>query len=206
MRFSIILPTRLDNYDTTVARNRDEKLERAIKSVMCQTFQDFELIIIADGCKKSVEIAKPYFYEYLPKIRIIEIPAQKAWSGKVRNAGISVAKGDIITYIDNDDFWGANHLQIINDGFMDYDWVWYNHLIYDNAKKDFVEYHTNINVHGQCGTSSISHKRSLGVYWMSNDYSHDFVLIKSLKKASDNYGKIGCTEYKVCHTPYGIDV
>lgn len=204
MRFSIICPSYLGNYKGAAA-NRDKKIVRMIESVMAQTFQDFELIIIADGCKKTVEICEPYFYEYLPKIRILEIPKQKTWSGLVRNAGIAKAQGEIITYIDIDDYFGANHLQIINDNFGDYDWVYANHYMWNPKQGKFLEYNTNIEVKGMCGTSSISHKRSMNAYWVNNGYEHDFVFINTLKKISNNYGRIPCTEYMVCHAPHGID-
>lgn len=205
IRFSIIVPSNLSNYSSTVAKNRDKKIIRMIESVMCQTFQNFELIIVADGCKKTIELCEPYFYEYLPKIRLFSIEKQKTWSGSVRNAGISVSKGEIITYLDNDDYLLPNHLQTINDNFKDYDWVYADHLIYNNKAKDFVPYKTNIDVYGQCGTSSISHKRDLNAYWINNDYSHDKIFIDTLKSISSNYGRIPQTGYCVCHTPNGID-
>ncbi len=198
------MPSFLGNYKNA-AKDRDKKIIRAIESVMAQTFQDFELIIVSDGCDKTVEICEPYFYEYLPKIRIIKIEKQKTWSGLVRNAGISVAQGEIITYIDIDDYLGENHLQIINDNFGTYDWAWYDHMIYSMKQEKFVPYRTNIDQHGMCGTSSVSHKRDMNVYWINNDYSHDLVLIRSLKAKSKNFGKIPMTEYKVCHTPNGLD-
>ncbi len=204
MMFSIICPSYLGNYNTA-AKDRDKKIVRMIESVMGQTFTNFELIIIADGCKKTVDICKPYLYEYMPKIRILEIPKQKTWSGLVRNAGIFNAVGDIITYVDIDDILGCNHLQIINDNFGDSDWVWYDHLIYSMKDNKFVTYRTNIKVHGQCGTSSVSHLRSLNAYWVNHSYSHDLAFIKTLMALSPNYKKIPQTEYMVCHTPHGID-
>ena len=203
MRFSIIMPSYLGNYHGA-ASNREVKIIRAIESVLHQTFQDFELIVVADGCEKTIELVEPYFYEFMPKIRLMKITKQKLWSGLVRNAGISKAEGEIITYLDIDDILGENHLQIINDNFGAFDWVWYDHLIWSENKKEFIPYHTNINQHGQCGTSSISHKRSLGAYWINHSYSHDMVFINSLKQASSNYRKIPQTEYCVCHLPNGI--
>lgn len=203
MRFSLITPSFLGNYHGA-ASDREKKIVRMIESVMTQTFQDFELIIVADGCDKTIEIVEPYFYEYLPKIRLIKVPKQKNWSGLVRNAGIKSSNGEIITYIDIDDMLGANHLQIIHDNFGTYDWVYADHLVYSNKEKDFVPYKTNIDRKGQCGTSSVSHKRDLGVYWTNNGYEHDFVLINALKAASSNFGRIPQTEYKVCHVPYPL--
>lgn len=205
MRFSIICPSYLGNYKGAAA-NREKKIVRMIESVMTQTFQDFELIIVADGCDKTMDIVEPYFYEYLPKIRLIKVEKQTTWSGKVRNAGISVAQGEIITYVDVDDYLGANHLQIINDNFAELDWIFADHKIYNPQLKQFDTFKTDIGVHGACGTSSVSHKRELGVYWTCSTYNHDFVLINALKNASMNFGRIPETEYMVCHVPNQFDV
>jgi glycosyltransferase involved in cell wall biosynthesis len=200
MRFSIIMPAHLGFYKGC-ATNREAKFDRAIQSVLGQTFQDFELIIISDGCAKTVELAKPYFFEYLPKIRILEIPKQPIWSGAVRNAGISKAHGEIITYLDSDDLLGANHLQIINDNFGDADWVFYD----DINGKTLIPNKTKLEP-GFCGTSTVSHKRSLGVLWNNNSYAHDMVLIRELANASKKYKKIITPEYYTCHIPNQYEV
>ena len=198
MRFSIIMPCTLTPYKNC-ASNLESKLLRAIESVLMQTFSDWELIIVADGCKKTKEVIMPCFMEYLPKIRLIEIPKQKIWRGTVRNAGIYKSEGDIITYLDADDKFGENHLQIINDNFGDSDWVFFNDLIWNG--KDFIENYCNMNVKGQCGTSNFAHKRSMNAYWNDDSYLHDFVMIKHLQSISSNYKVIPCGEYKICHRP-----
>lgn len=195
---SVVMPSYLGSYKNA-AKDRDKKIIRAIESVLSQSYEDWELIVIADGCEKTVEIVKPYFYEYLPHIRLIEIPKQKLWSGKVRNTGISMAHGEIICYLDTDDLIGSNHLQIINDNFGDNDWVFFNDLIWDG--KEFVENHCNMNIKGQCGTSNISHRKTLGAYWHDASYLHDFSFIQSLIGLSHNYSVIPCGEYEIRHRP-----
>ncbi len=206
MTFSIICPSYLGSYHGA-ASNREEKIVRMINSVLHQTYQDFELIIVSDGCEKTMEIVKPFVLEFMPKIRLIQIPKQKTWSHLVRNAGISKAEGEIITYLDTDDYIGENHLQIINDNFGSYDWIYADHEIWSEKQHKFVLYPTNIHVHGQCGTSSVSHKRSMNAFWISSNYSHDWVFISTLKTISTNFGKIPKTEYRCCHNPNGsIDI
>jgi len=210
MRFSIIMPCTLTPYKNC-ASNLEGKLIRAVESVLKQSFTDWELVIVADGCKRTKEVIMPYFMEYLPKIRLIEIPKQKIWSGLVRNSGIFKAEGDLITFLDVDDFFGENHLQIINDNIGKYDWVYYDHLTYNNQAKDFIPYNTNIDKMGMCGTSSVTYKRSMDVYWRDDSYKHDWVFICDLKRVSQNYAKIQQTEYTVCHVPnnnpkYSFDV
>jgi glycosyltransferase involved in cell wall biosynthesis len=200
MRFSIIMASYLSPYKNS-AKNPEQKIVRAIESVLKQSYTDWELIVVADGCQKTVETVKPFFYEYLPKIRLIEIPKQKLWSGAVRNTGIFKAQGEIIIYLDADDIWGVNHLQIVNDNFGDSDWVFFNDLKWNG--KDFVENHCNPHTKGMCGTSNVAVKRSLGVYWTDNSYLHDYIYIKSLLKESINYRVIPCGEYHIMHVPNG---
>lgn len=203
MRFSIIMPSYLGNYPNA-AKNREQKIVRAVESVLGQSFEDWELIIVADGCQKTAEIIKPFVYEYLPKIRLLEIPKYKTWAGAVRNAGIFKAEGEIITYLDIDDYLGSDHLKLINDGFAENDWVFFNDLNYD-VKKGWYENLCSFE-YGKCGTSNIAHKRSLGAYWTSNNYAHDFVMIGNLKGMSKNFTHIGRSEYYVAHIPNRYDI
>ena len=197
MRFSIIMPSCLLPYKNA-ASDREMKLVRAIESVLSQTFQDFELIVIADGCEKTIEIVKPYCEKYEGKVRLLQITKQPTWSAAVRNAGIHEAFGEIICYCDSDDQLGINHLQILNDNFLQNEWIFFNDKIWDG--KEFVENYCSFEP-GKCGTSNFAHLRSLNVYWSNNSYSHDLVMIKTLLALSKNYAIIPCGEYKICHRP-----
>lgn len=187
------------------ARDREKKIHRAIASVLLQTHEDWELIVISDGCEKTFAILEPYVYEYLPKIRLLQVPKQRNWSGSVRNAGIFKADGEIICYLDIDDYFGENHLQLLNDNFGDNDWVFFNDWNYDLAKNDWYENKVSIEV-GKCGTSNIAHRKSMNAYWRSNNYQHDWVMIRTLQGSSDKYKHIDRCEYMVCHIPNRYDI
>ena len=187
------------------ARDRDKKIKRAIASVIMQSHEDWELIVVADGCEKTSAILEPYVYDYLPKIRLIQVPKQQNWSGAVRNAGIFKADGEIICYLDIDDYFGSNHLQLLNKNFGDNDWVFFNDWNYDLVKNDWFENKVSIEV-GKCGTSNIAHRRSLNAYWRSNNYLHDWVMIRTLQGLSDKYKHIEKCEYMVCHIPNRYDI
>jgi len=198
MTFSIILPSYLGEYKNA-ASNREQKLIRAINSVLGQSFSDWELIVVSDGCDRTMELVTPLVYEHLPKIRLVKIEKQKIWNGTVRNAGIFLADGEIITYLDADDKLGSNHLQIINDNFGDSDWVFFNDNIWNG--NEFVENHCNMDVKGMCGTSNFAHRKSMNAYWKDATYLHDFIMIKQLQSMSSNYKVIPCAEYYVMHRP-----
>jgi glycosyltransferase involved in cell wall biosynthesis len=97
--FSIIIPT----------FNRQEMIQTAIDSILKQTFHSYEIIIIdnlsADKTRNVVENYKDkriFFYE----INNTGIVA------KSRNLGIKVSKGKWIAFLDSDDWWTEDKLQL----------------------------------------------------------------------------------------------
>lgn len=81
--------------------NRETLVGRAIESILVQTMQKFEFIIIDNGSSdRSGEIAEEYAKKD-SRIRVIHIPKSSIGTG--RNAGLDVARGEYITFIDDDD-------------------------------------------------------------------------------------------------------
>lgn len=79
----------------------------AVNSVLEQSFEDFELIIVDDGCKdSSIEICRSFTDS---RIRIIS-QHNRGLSG-ARNTGIRAARGEFIALIDADDAWTPHKLQ-----------------------------------------------------------------------------------------------
>lgn len=95
---SVIIPT----------YNRATLLGRAIQSVLAQTYQDFELIIVDDASTDDTEsLVKSFNSE---KIRYIRHRKNKGVSA-ARNTGIRSAKGDYIALQDSDDEWMPEKLE-----------------------------------------------------------------------------------------------
>lgn len=81
--------------------NREALVGRAIESVLAQTMKEFEYIIVDNGSTdNSGHIADAYAKQDA-RIRVLHIPKSSIGAG--RNAGLSAAKGEYITFIDDDD-------------------------------------------------------------------------------------------------------
>jgi glycosyltransferase involved in cell wall biosynthesis len=202
MRFSVIMPVCLEGYvagPNRSASNPEFKFTRAIDSFLNQTFQDAELIIIADGSKRAEEIYLAYYSQY-PNIKFKYIEKTPLFSGLVRQAGIDMAEGEIVCYLDHDDVFGVSHLAIINQYFDTslWDWVYYNDFLVTNPELTGLAERDNIIADSRIGTSTIAHKRSLGVKW-PDGYGHDWRLIESCLLPHP-CAKIPTAQYYVCHS------
>ena len=87
----------------------EKTLSRCIDSVLGQSFDDYELILIDDGSTdQSGAICDDYA---LRDSRICVIHQSNSGLSSARNAGISIARGQYITFIDSDDFLGDDASQ-----------------------------------------------------------------------------------------------
>ncbi len=101
-RFSIVIPT----------YNRSKFLITALKSVLRQTFTDFEVIVV-DNCStdNTSEVIQPYLAD--GKVRYIR--HDKNYERAVsRNTGMENAKGEFLTFLDSDDTAKPNNLELAN--------------------------------------------------------------------------------------------
>ncbi|MDD5638815.1 MAG: glycosyltransferase [Candidatus Pacebacteria bacterium] len=100
MLISVIIPT----------YNRAHLLSRAIDSVLSQTFQDFELIIVDDG---STDNTKEIVEEYQKKDERIKYLWEENSGGpaKPKNTGIKNSQGEFIAFLDSDDEWLPEKLE-----------------------------------------------------------------------------------------------
>lgn len=87
---------------------RGAMLKRAIASGLAQTFQDFEIIAVDSGHHPETQATAESFNE--PRIRYHQIPQDKTVGGG-RNAGIRLARGRYIAFLDDDDEWLPTKLE-----------------------------------------------------------------------------------------------
>ena len=204
IKFSIILPSYLGQYKNA-AQNRDVKLLRAINSVIKQTFQDWELIVVADGCEKTCQLFMDNVTD--KRVKLLSLTKQKMFSCEVRNAGIRVASGEYVLYLDSDDIFGNLHLETIEKNLNGFDWVYFFDLIYKAKQENFIERKCDAGSIYKCGTSNFCHKRSLGELWADNGYAReDLMFARNLIRSSKNFKKIETPYYYVCHIPRKYDI
>ena len=90
--------------------NKEKYIENAIKSILNQTFTDFELLIINDcSTDKSIEIASKFASE---KVQIIHHEKNSGLAA-TRNTGIKKATSNYVTFLDADDLWKPRFLEKI---------------------------------------------------------------------------------------------
>lgn len=85
-------------------------LPYSIGSALDQTFTDFELLVIGDGCTDDSERVVTSIAD--PRVRWINIPRFGHQSGP-NNEGVRQARGEYIAYLGHDDLWLPHHLAVL---------------------------------------------------------------------------------------------
>jgi glycosyltransferase involved in cell wall biosynthesis len=91
----------------TIFLNEENYIEEAVKSILGQTYDNWELLLVDDGSTdKSTAIAKRYAALYPNKIRYLEHPNhENRGMSASRNLGIAHSKGEFVAFLDADDVW-----------------------------------------------------------------------------------------------------
>ena len=93
-------------------------LTAAIESVIAQSYQDFEIIVVDDGSKdNSQEVIIRLQEQYPDKIKAIF--QENRGQGSAFNAGFQACSGEIVAFLDADDIWKSNKLQEIVKVFQE---------------------------------------------------------------------------------------
>jgi glycosyltransferase involved in cell wall biosynthesis len=100
---SVILPT----------YNRAWIVKESILSVLAQTFQDYELIVVDDGSTDDTRIILDEFQD-----RIMVIHRENSGVSSARNHGVAAAKGKWIAFLDSDDLWMPGKLAVQMEFFL----------------------------------------------------------------------------------------
>lgn len=149
MKLSIITPV----------YNRELTVERTIKSVLRQSYENFELIIVNDGSSdKSDDIVK----KHLEDNRIVYVNyTPNKGVNHARNRGIEQVTGDYILFLDSDDYLTDNALEVICNKIKNHNK--YNHYLF------LIDYRKN--------DSSIPPKETIVTFedWLTGKFSGDYM-------------------------------
>jgi len=97
---SVVIPT----------HNRADLLERAVKSVLNQTYKEFEIIVVSDGSSDNTDEVVERLKDNDERIKYISYHPGKG-GNVARNTGIEEANYDYIAFLDDDDEWLPEKLQ-----------------------------------------------------------------------------------------------
>lgn len=147
--------------------NYGRYIGEAIESVLNQTYRNFELIIVDDGSTdNSREVIEKFKIKYEKLITVVY--KKNGGQASAFNAGYQIAKGEIIAFLDSDDYWFPQKLEKIVAAHKEYEIVEHSSLCSgeycrwtptkDNAQK-------LLKVHGEVSefseTSSLSFSKTL---------------------------------------------
>jgi glycosyltransferase involved in cell wall biosynthesis len=88
--------------------NFSAALRCAIESVLMQTHQEFELLVIGDGCTDDSEEVVKSFCD--PRITWFNLPENNGSQYAPNNFALARAKGTFVAYLGHDDIWAPSHL------------------------------------------------------------------------------------------------
>lgn len=172
----------------TVCYNSSKTIERTLKSVLNQTYSDYEYIIIdgssTDDTLSIIEDYKPLFGS---KLRVISEPDNGIYDAM--NKGIRLASGDLIGIVNSDDYLELDALQNIVDAYDGYQYE----IIYgmirtirdDKEVQVYIKNHENIDedmiAHPACFITKKIYD-DFGLYSLKYKYSADYEFMLRMKR------------------------
>lgn len=113
--------------------NAEKYIAQTIESVISQTYQNWEMIIVDDcSTDNSKDIVKKYEAKE-SRIKLIELEKNFGGPARPRNVGLDISKGDYLAFLDADDVWLKNKLRVqINEMLV-------NNLDFTSTDSKFID-------------------------------------------------------------------
>lgn len=126
-------------------------VERCLKSVASQSFKDLEVIIVDDcGTDDSMDLVQAFVEKYQgPTSFCILHHSQNKGLSAARNTGIKEANGEYVMFLDSDDYWAEDSLQLVIDKLSDEDILYFNAQVIEHGEEKPVS--DLVNVHKVSG-------------------------------------------------------
>lgn len=91
----------------------EKYLEKCVDSILAQTFTDFELILVDDGSPDRSGAMCDEYAQKDPRVKVIH--KENGGLSSARNAGIDVARGRYLGFVDSDDYIAADMYELLHD-------------------------------------------------------------------------------------------
>ncbi len=175
----------------TVCFNSERTIERTIKSVLEQSCQDYEYILV-DGASsdRTLEIIHEYEPLFKGKMKVISEPDQGIYDAM--NKGIRAASGELIGIVNSDDYYEKDALDKIAEVYEGYDYsIIYGMLRTIADGKEVMVYIKNheflendMITHPACFVSKKIYER-FGEYSLKYPYSADYEFMLRVKRIKE---------------------
>jgi glycosyltransferase involved in cell wall biosynthesis len=121
--FSVVIPS----------YNRADQLKEALSSVAGQTYRSFEVIICDDGSTDGTKDVAGSFFDRMP----VQYHWEGNWGGpaRPRNRGIGLARGEWVAFLDSDDWWHPEKLEVVRRHVDGADVIYHGLRTYDAKGK-----------------------------------------------------------------------
>ena len=106
--------------------NVEKYLRQCLDSILAQTFTDFELLLIDDGSPDTSGAICDEYASRDPRVRVFH--KENGGVSSARNLGIDESKGELICFVDSDDWVEANYCQTIVDNIGDADVMYFSEV------------------------------------------------------------------------------
>lgn len=179
--------------------NVRQYLEKCINSILSQTYENFELILVNDGSTDGSDIICE---EYKNKdSRIIVLNKENGGLSSARNAGIDICKGKYVCFVDSDDFVTNTYLEYLYGMIVEHNsqmaicsaywWV-------DENSYELCQYETSICLNREDTYKLIfSKEKWFGVFAWNKMYMTE--LFKGVRYPEGYYFEDSGTTYKLIH-------
>ena len=105
MRFSVVIP----------CYNGEKHIHISVDSVLAQSFEDFEIIVVDDGSDDDTAAVVEALAAKDEKSRVQLVRRENGGVSAARNSGIKASQGDYVCFLDSDDQWLPEHLAVLSD-------------------------------------------------------------------------------------------
>ena len=170
---------------------RRELVGEAVRSALAQDWPNLEVIVVCDHDPKAAAIAEALGGDV--RVRVVDLDRNHGAGGAVpRDAGIALARGELIAYLDDDNTWAPDHVSSVVGALFRTD----ASFAFSSMRADGRELFFSRPERQGIDTSTIVHRRALiarhgGWKDRRHDYAHDWELVSRWVAAGEPWACTG---------------